>query len=143
MALNPSADAPQATSLQVGVVVRDLEETTPFYRDGLGLAHEADLPLPFGIQRRFACGHGVVKLLQPTEPPTMSNPPGGIKGGTIGLRWFSVRVTGIEEVVRRCVATGGVVVAPVEEWQPGLKVAMLEDPEHSCWIEVFERKGAA
>src|SRR5207237_8852156 len=56
--------------LEVGIVVRDLEATTSFYRDGLGLPHVADLPLPLGLQRRFACGDGIVKLIQLKEQPT-------------------------------------------------------------------------
>src|SRR5207247_2166484 len=85
--LDPSS-APVATaaSLEVGIVVRDLDATTPFYRDALGLRHVADLPLPLGLQRRFACGGGIVKLMQLDEAPITSNPPGGITGGSTGLR---------------------------------------------------------
>jgi predicted enzyme related to lactoylglutathione lyase len=90
--------------------------------------------------RFFSCGgDGTVKLLQPAEAPAGSNPPGGILGGSTGLRWFTVRVTAIEDVVRRCEAVGGRVVRPVEEWRPGAKIAVVEDPEGSCWVEVAEQ----
>ena len=130
---------PGEFSLEVGIVVRDLEATTPFYRDALGLEHVADLPLPLGLQRRFAYGGGIVKLMQLDAAPTRSNPPGGITGDSTGLRWFTVKVTDIEEVVDRCLAAGGRVASPLVEWQPGRKVVVVEDPEGSCWIELAER----
>ena len=126
------------TSLEVGIVVRNLEATTRFYRDGLGLRHVADLPLPLGLQRRFACGGGILKLMQLSEAPTMANPPGGLRGGSTGLRWFSFRVSGIEKVIERCLAAGGSVASPLETWRD-LKVVVLEDPEGSCWVELTER----
>jgi predicted enzyme related to lactoylglutathione lyase len=116
--------------------VRDLEATTPFYRDGLGLQHVIDLELPFGVMRRFACGDGVVKLVQLNEPLEGANPPGGLMGGTAGLRWFTVTVENIEEAFERCLATGGHVVDPIHEWWPGAKIAVLEDPERNCWVEI-------
>jgi catechol 2,3-dioxygenase-like lactoylglutathione lyase family enzyme len=134
-----AAPAAAAASLEVGIVVHDLEAATPFYRDGLGLRHVADLPLPVGLQRRFACGGGIVKLMQLNEPPTRSNPPGGIMGGTTGLRWFSFRVSGIERVIERCLAVGGTVASPLVEWQPGMKVVVLQDSAGSCWVELSER----
>jgi predicted enzyme related to lactoylglutathione lyase len=125
-------------SLQVGMVVRDLDAVTPFYRDGLGLEHIRDAVLPHGTQRRFLCGGGIFKLLQPKEPPTASNPPGH-KDTATGLRWFSYNVTAIEEVVERCVAHGGRVVQPLADWS-GTKVVLVEDPEGGCWIELIEPK---
>jgi predicted enzyme related to lactoylglutathione lyase len=127
-----------AGSLEIGIVVRDLETATPFYRDGLGLRHVADVPLSMGLQRRFACGGGIVKLLQPTEAPARSNPPGGLTGGCTGLRWFSFKVNAIETVIERSLAVGGTVVWPLEQWRD-LKVVVLEDPLGSCWVELSER----
>jgi catechol 2,3-dioxygenase-like lactoylglutathione lyase family enzyme len=127
-------------NLEVGIIVRDLETMTQFYGDGLGLPHVADYTLPFGLMRRFACGDGIVKLVQLDDAPTVSNPPGGVHGGSTGLRWFTLGVGDIEEVFRRCEAAGGRVVQPIEEWRPGSKLMILEDPEGNCWIEISERR---
>jgi predicted enzyme related to lactoylglutathione lyase len=126
----------RGVSLQVGMVVRDLDALTPFYRDGLGLVHVRDAVLPHGVQRRFACGGGIFKILQPKEAPTGSNPPGH-KDSATGLRWFSFNVSGIEQVIERCVALGGRVVQPLAIWGSTM-VAIVEDPEESCWIELSE-----
>ena len=125
--------------LEVGIVVRDLQAVTPFYQDGLGLAHIVDLDLPMGLMRRFTCGTGILKLMQLTDAPTSANPPGGMTGGSTGLRWFSFRVRDLEEVSRRCVAAGGRVAWPLEEWG-SLRVMILEDPEANCWVEIAEQR---
>jgi predicted enzyme related to lactoylglutathione lyase len=139
----PAASTPvdgkaPGVSLEVGMVVRDLDAVTPFYRDGLGLTHVRDVALPHGTQRRFACGGGVFKLLQPKEAPTDSNPPGH-KDSATGLRWFTFRVSGIEQVVERCVALGGRVVQPLADWGIAM-IVLVEDPVGSCWIELSEMK---
>jgi catechol 2,3-dioxygenase-like lactoylglutathione lyase family enzyme len=139
--------------LEVGIVVRDLEAVTPFYRDGLGLRHIMDLRMPFddvhavhnpnrGTNRRFAYGDNIIKLLQWDEPPMASNPPGGAYGIT-GLRYISLLADDPEEVVRRCVEAGGRVVIPVQLIQ-GIagptKYSVVEDPEGNAWIEVGWRR---
>jgi predicted enzyme related to lactoylglutathione lyase len=127
-------------NLEVGIVVRDLEAVTPFYRDGLGLPHVVDLPLGFGLMRRFACGDGIVKIVQLDDAPHTSNPPDGVLGGCTGARWFSVRVDDIEEALTRCEAAGARVVQPIQEWRNGSKLLIVEDPEGNCWVEVLERQ---
>lgn len=129
-------------TLQIGIIVRDIEAMTLFYRDGLGLAHVDDLSPAIGQMRFFSCGSdGLVKLMQLAEAPTTSNPPGGIYGGSTGLRWFTVRVPDIEETLRRCEALGAKVVSPIQEWAPGTKIMIIEDPEGNCWVEVAESSG--
>ena len=134
--------AAQVDGLQVGVVVRDLEKTTRFYQEGLGLPHVRDYAAPIGLMRFFACGDAMIKLMQLKDAPTTANPPGGIRGGSTGLRWLTVLVSDIEEVFRRCEVAGARVVQPIFEWQPGAKLMILEDPEGNCWVEVSERRKA-
>jgi len=66
----------------------------------------------FGLMRRFACGDGIVNIVQLDDAPHTSNPPGGVLGGCTGARWFSVRVADIEEALTRCEAAGARVVQP-------------------------------
>jgi predicted enzyme related to lactoylglutathione lyase len=134
-----TAEGAAPPKLEVGIVVADLEAVTPFYRDGLGLTHVTDLELPFGVQRRFAWGDGIVKLVQFHQPPTTSNPPGGLLGGATGLRYFSLNVDDIDQVLARCEQAGGKVAYPMEEYQPGLKVMVVEDRDENCWVEVVCR----
>jgi predicted enzyme related to lactoylglutathione lyase len=123
---------------EVGIVVRDVDAVTEFYRDGLGLPHVADLPIPIGLQRRFAYQDSIIKLLQLEDEPTTSNPPGGVTGGATGLRWLTLQLADLEGVLERCEAAGGKVVMPIQQWEGGSKFMILEDPEGSCWIEIGE-----
>jgi predicted enzyme related to lactoylglutathione lyase len=127
--------------MQVGIVVRDLEAMTPFYRDAIGLPHVTDLTVPFGRMRMFSCGDGRLKLLQLNDAPDKDNPPDGIYGASTGLRWVTVAVTDIEKVIERCEALGGTASQPLVEFQPGKFVAIVEDPEASCWVELVENRG--
>lgn len=132
-------ERPRFPSLQVGIIVRDIEAMTPFYRDGLGLEVIGDMSPPVGQMRFFSCGNdGLVKLMQLAEAPTTSNPPGGIYGTSTGLRWLTVRAPDIEAVLARCEALGAKVVSPIQEWAPGTKIMIIEDPEGNCWVEVAE-----
>lgn len=132
-------ETPRFPSLQVGIIVRDIEAMTPFYRDGLGLEVVGDMSPPVGQMRFFSCGNdGLIKLMQLAEAPTTSNPPGGIHGASTGLRWFTVRTPDIEAVSARCEALGAKVVSPIQEWAPGTKILIIEDPEGNCWVEVAE-----
>lgn len=129
------------SDLQVGIVVRDLEAVTPFYRDGLGLSVIADETPPIGRMRFFACGGGTLKLLEPTATPDAGNPPGGLTAGVTGLRWFTLAVSDIEAACERCMAAGARLVEPIFEWAPGTRLMVVEDPEGSCWVEVVQRTG--
>jgi catechol 2,3-dioxygenase-like lactoylglutathione lyase family enzyme len=125
---------------EIGIIVRDLEATTSFYRDGLGLPHLEDFDGPAGFQRRFACGDGaILKLMRlPDAPPTHVH-PGGIFGGANGVRWITIAVDDIEAVFRRCEETGGTVPVALHEWSPGNQAGVVEDPEGNVWVELVPR----
>jgi catechol 2,3-dioxygenase-like lactoylglutathione lyase family enzyme len=123
---------------EIGVVVRDVEVSTPFYRDGLALVHIQDVIGPRGLQRRFACGTAVIKLLQTDTAPSTTNPPGGMDGGATGLRWITIPVDDLDATVARCVALGAKVLAPITEYRPGHRAAGIEDPD-GVFVEVLPR----
>jgi predicted enzyme related to lactoylglutathione lyase len=87
--------------------------------------------------KRFVHGDAVVKLLQFEETPQVGNPPGGPTGGATGLRYLTVRIGDVEQGVRRCIAAGHAVAMPTFEFQPGMLVAIVEDPEGN-WVELTE-----
>ncbi|MFD0439980.1 VOC family protein [Streptomyces chartreusis] len=126
-------------ALEMGIVVRDLEVMSAFYRDALGCRLIADLRADIGVMRRFACGDAQIKLLSPREAPHASNPAGGARAGCTGLRWFSLTVEGdLEETLERCVAAGAGVVTPVSGSYPGgPRYMVIEDPEGN-WFEIMD-----
>jgi predicted enzyme related to lactoylglutathione lyase len=127
--------------LEVGIVVRDLEAVTPFYRDGLGLTHVGDMQTKLGLNRRFAWGeHIVIVVMQLTDPPTIAHPSRGTAGEATGVRFLVLREDELEleEVLERCEATGGKPFAPIMD-MGAWRLLIIEDPEGTCHIEVTTR----
>lgn len=129
---------PTKRSFEVGLVVRDLEKMTTFYRDGLGLGDFTDSTSPRGVNRRFRCGDGVIKLHGGVIPPDKANPPGGMDNPCSGLRWITLFFDDLTSVVARCEALGGTSPVPVFEFAPGRWGGVIEDPEGNCWIEIVK-----
>ncbi|MDY7100040.1 MAG: VOC family protein [Actinomycetota bacterium] len=120
-------------SIDLGIVVTDSEAALGFYRDLLGLEHVADTPFPGGgTMHRLMCGTTLVKLVS-LDKDLAANPPGGPTGGS-GLRYFTLSISNLEEVVEACKAAGVKVVWDQREIRPGVKIAMVEDPDGN-WVE--------
>lgn len=125
-------------SIDLGIVVRDLERSLPFYRDTLGFDYVEEVKLPgWGTMHRLLCGTSHVKLvvLDRDDPP--APPPGGIPGGT-GFRYCTISVSNLEEVLGDCTAAGHRIAVPKRELRPGVEIAMVEDPDGN-WVELVRR----
>ena len=124
-------------SIDLGIVIRDSERSLAFYRDLLGLEHVMDTPMPGGTMHRMACGDTVVKLVRLDSVPDASNPPGGIPAAT-GLRYFTMIVSNLAEIMGECEAAGVKVAIPIREIRPGVTIGMVEDPDGN-WVEFVEQ----
>jgi len=121
-------------SIDLGVVIRDSEAALRFYRDTLGLEHVMDSPLPMGgTMHRLLCGTSLIKLVNLADMPDATNPPGGLPTAT-GLRYFTITVSNLQEVLDDCAAGGYEIVWKKREVRPGVFVGMVEDPEGN-WVE--------
>jgi predicted enzyme related to lactoylglutathione lyase len=76
---------------------------------------------------RFQAGKSVVKLLAQDPVPEQANPPGDVPAS--GLRYLSLFVSNLDEVVADVAAAGCAIAIPVTEFQPGARFAFVEDPE--------------
>ena len=54
------------------------------------------------------------------------------------MRYFTFSIEGIDDLVASRAAAGVTVVRPVTEWAPGVKIAVVEDPEGN-YVEFLER----
>jgi catechol 2,3-dioxygenase-like lactoylglutathione lyase family enzyme len=113
---------------EIGIVVRDLEAMTRFYRDGVGLVPVGDLVLEGGRMRRFGCAGGVIKLLRMDGPPEASSPSGGVTSAT-GLRYLTIAVDDIDRAVQSCIDAGGAIDYPMQRASTGTVFTILHDPE--------------
>ena len=127
------------THIDIGIVVRDIDACLPFYRDVLGLPFVADFKIPGGSHMwQFACGPCMVKLVTHEPTPASANPPGGSRGGT-GLRYWTMGVGDIEAALAKCEAAGAPIPLAVTQLAPGIRIAMIEDPEGNV-VEFLETR---
>lgn len=128
-----------AHHIDVGIVINDAEKCVPFYRDVLGLKFLFDFDLPTGSHMwQFAVGECVVKLVKHDPTPSAANPPGGSGGGT-GLRYWTMGVDDIDVAIAPAKEAGSPIPMDVTQLMPGIRIAMIEDPEGNV-VEFLEQK---
>lgn len=121
-------------SIDLGIITCDAEAALKFYRDTLGFKPAGEMPMPGGgTMYRLMCGESMIKVIELEKEPPAHAPPGGIQGAT-GYRYWTMSVTNLPEMVEACNAGGYKVVVPETEIAPGLKIAMVEDPDGN-WVE--------
>jgi len=124
-------------SIDLGIVVRDIDKALHFYRDVLGFEHIGDGPMPGGAHmHRLMCGSSMIKLVVFSPTPEAANPPGGLHKAT-GYRYWTISVSNLGDIVSACEADGVKVKIPSTEIRPGVSIAMVEDPDGN-WVEFLQ-----
>jgi catechol 2,3-dioxygenase-like lactoylglutathione lyase family enzyme len=127
-------------SIDLGIIVTDEKAALTFYRDGLGLEMEGELPLPGGRMYRLKCGTTILKLLKLERTPTAKPAPGGPMGG-LGYRYFTITVPDIRGLMAKLESKGIKATVPVTEFRPGITISMVTDPDGNT-IEFLESGSA-
>jgi catechol 2,3-dioxygenase-like lactoylglutathione lyase family enzyme len=122
--------------VDIGIIVRDEQAALRFYRDTLALDYLGPLEFPHAVMHRLAWGASLVKLTYPKRMPEASNPPGGLSGGS-GLRYITLTVSDLDDVLSRCAAAGYRIAMPRSRVRPGIEVGFVEDPDGN-WVEFLE-----
>jgi catechol 2,3-dioxygenase-like lactoylglutathione lyase family enzyme len=126
--------------IEIGLVTTDLEAMTAFYEGFLELEPQGVIDFSDasggGSQRRYALGGSVVKLVTFDTPPAPAG-PGGIRA-QVGLRYFTIGVTGLRAVAAAFDASPYEVVVPLTEYAPvpGMGFMFVADPDGNH-IELF------
>lgn len=116
-------------ALDLGVVTADADRALAFYRDLLGLAPDGELPFPgVGVVHRLRCGQSTVKILALERAPGARAPGGGFTAAT-GFRYCTLHVANLDAVVAACRERGHAVPVEIRPLRPGVRVAMVEDPD--------------
>lgn len=124
-------------SLDLGIVTTNFDAMYAFYCDVLGCEFVAKIPVPgVGHVTRLKWGESYIKMLVPDRVPAAVVPPGGLSGAT-GYRYCTLTIVGIEDFVRRCRQAGAKVPVDARELRPGVKVALVEDPDGNT-IELMQ-----
>lgn len=124
-----------------GIVTKNPEEMTRFYRDVLGLPELDPIQMDGFAISRYQLGDVVLKVLVYEAEPRSAAATGGIGEGT-GIRYLTVSVDNLSELLDACrgeKAIGSVVDEPVEV-RPGAWIAFVADPDGNI-IEFVQRGG--
>jgi catechol 2,3-dioxygenase-like lactoylglutathione lyase family enzyme len=126
---------PAKNSLDLGIVVSDIKTSLEFYRDLLGLEYIGETPVWFGTMYRLRFGTSDFKLIQPnTIPP---NGPVGLES-QLGFRYVTFVIQDLREVCKDLQSTGIELFLPEKEIRPGVRIAMVKDPDGNI-VEFVER----
>ena len=124
-------------SIDLGIVTCDPESALRFYRDTLGFKYESTMEMPGnGEMQRLYCGTSLIKIVTPGALPETDAPPGGI-GGATGYRYFTMLISNLEEMAAKCQRSGYVLAVEPREIRPGVRIAIVEDPDGN-WVEFVE-----
>ena len=121
-------------SIDLGIVTTNGPAMLAFYRDTLGLPFLREMPMPGGngVMHQLSCGETMIKLV--VLPSTAAQAaPGGIAGAT-GYRYWTMTVTNLPEMVQVCETHGHKVIVKERELRPGIKIAIVADPDGN-WVE--------
>lgn len=115
--------------LELGLVTNQADKLQAFYTQALDFRLAAEIPFP-GIGTVFRLEHGVrvIKILAVTETVPDQPAPGQFTGG-VGMRYYTLWVDDLEGALARCQQAGAAVPVPPRDLRPGVRVAMVTDPD--------------
>jgi len=124
-------------ALDLGIITRDAGPLLAFYKELLGLPLESVIPMPSGgTMHRLKVGESVLKIVQLDKPPAADAASGGIPAAT-GMRYFTLHVSNLQEMVDASDKAGYKIVVPIKTIRAGVSIAIVEDPDGN-WVELLQ-----
>ena len=126
---------PAKNSLDMGVIVSDIKASLNFYQNILGLEFVGIVPLWFGTMHRLRFGTSDFKLVEPKAVP-----PRGAMGleNQLGFRYVTFVIENLSELCHDLQKRGIEFTLPEKEIRPGVRIAMVKDPDGNI-VEFVER----
>ena len=127
---------PAKDSLDLGVLVRDIQASLNFYQNVLGLPFVEKVSLPLGTMHRLRFGTSDFKLIEPKQTPPSASAPGLYD--QYGFRYVTFVVKNLSAICSELTQKGVEFVTPEREIRPGVRIAMVKDPDGNV-VEFVER----
>ena len=127
---------PAKDSLDLGILVSDIKASLNFYRDILGLEFVGEMPLWFGTMYRLRFGSSDFKLIVPSTRPPKG--PIGIQS-QLGFRYVTFVIKNLSTLCTELQNKGIEFVVAEKEARPGVRIAMVKDPDGNI-VEFVERR---
>lgn len=121
----------------LGIVTTNGDAMLEFYRDVIGLEFEATLNMEavgIAAMHRVWADKSLLKIVVPVKD--VSPGTSGMMSAT-GLRYFTLSVSNLEEMIQACEAAGATIIWTPREIRPGVTVGMVEDPDGN-WVEFIQ-----
>ncbi len=127
---------PAKDSIDLGVIVGDIKASLNFYQNILGLEFVGTTPLWFGTMHRLRFGTSDFKLIEPKVLP-----PYGAIGleNQAGFRYVTFVIENLSDLCMDLQKQGIEFTVPEMEIRPGVRIAMVKDPDGNV-VEFVERK---
>jgi len=122
-------------ALDLGILVGNIDASLKFYQETLGLEKVGETKLPMGLMHRLSFGNSFFKLIDPKEVPPKG--PTGLNA-QLGFRYVTFPVTNITEICEALKDKGVPFAMPETELMPGVRIAMVQDPEGNI-VEFVQR----
>ena len=126
---------PAKDSIDLGILASDIKASLNFYQNILGLEFVGITQVWFGTMHRLRFGTSDFKLI---EPKTV--PPKGAIGleKQLGFRYVTFVIKNLSELCAELKAKGIEFAVPEKEARPGVRIAMVKDPDGNI-VEFVER----
>ena len=126
---------PAKDSIDLGVLVSDIQASLHFYQELLGLKFIQKIPLWFGTMYCLRFGTSDFKLIDPS-----ARPPQGLIGleSQVGFRYVTFVIKNLSSLCKELRSKGIVFEVPEKELRPGVRIAMVRDPDGNV-VEFVER----
>lgn len=122
--------------VEIGLV-SDTDALVTFYESVFGLGRLGTVTFPMGTVHRLGELHSFIKVFVPTEVPVRLDRVPGPFWSETGQRYFTVWTDSLDDAVERCRTHGGTVETAPMEIRPGVRTAVLIDPDGNS-IEAME-----
>ncbi|PWI10407.1 extradiol dioxygenase [Streptomyces sp. NWU339] len=116
------------STIDIGIVTTNQKAMVDFYGNVLGFPALSDVPMDGFLVKRFQVGDCVLKIVEFDKEPTGRAVAGGL-GDSTGLRYWTVSVSNLEEVLSAVRAAGHRVVDGPTEVRPGVSISLVADPD--------------
>jgi len=126
---------PAKDSLDLGILVSDIKSSLNFYQNILGLIFIEERPLWFGTMYRLRFGSSDFKLIAPHTCPPKG--PIGIDS-QLGFRYVTFVIKNLSNLCAELQNKGIEFVVAEKEARPGVRIAMVNDPDGNI-VEFVER----
>ncbi|MBH0119541.1 VOC family protein [Rhodococcus sp. CX] len=132
----PAAQLVKPT-IDIGLVTVNQDAMVNFYGNVLGFPALPDVPMDGFLVKRFQVGDCVLKIVEFESEPGGRAVPGGL-GDSTGLRYWTVSVNNLDALLAAVEDSGQKVVEGPTEVRPGVRIALVGDPDGNL-VEFVDR----